>query len=125
MNRDLGIWTNEDCALVLIDYQRDQLESIRSETPADPSELHARWLARAAKAFDVPIVLSTIGVELGTNSPTHPAILAELEGIEPIDRSSTNSFESEAFPDAEAATGRRRLIFGALQTEVCLTCIGR
>jgi len=63
-------------------------------------ELHARWLARAAKAFDVPIVLSTIGVELGTTSPTHPAILAELEGIEPIDRSSTNSFESEAFRDA-------------------------
>jgi hypothetical protein len=43
-----------------------------------------------------------------------------LEGIEPIDRSSTNSFDSEAFRDAVAATGRRRLIFGALQTEVCL-----
>ena len=106
-------------------YQRDQLESIRSETPADPSELHARWLARAAKAFEVPIVLSTIGVESGTNDPTVPAIAAELEGIESIDRSSTNSFESEALRDAEAATGRRRLIFGALQTEVCLTCIGR
>jgi hypothetical protein len=72
----------------------------------------------------VPIVLSTIGVEPGTNSPTHPAI-AELESIEPIDRPSTNSFESEALRDAVAATGHRRLIFGALQTEVCLTCIGR
>ena len=68
---------------------------------------------------------STIGVEPGTNSETHPAIHAELEGIEPIGRPSTNSFESEAFRAAVAATGRRRLIFGALQTEVCLTCIGR
>jgi nicotinamidase-related amidase len=120
MNRDLGVWTNDDSALVLIDYQRDQFESIRSETPADLIELNTRWLARAAKAFDVPIVLSTIGVESGTNGPTQPAILAELEGIEPIDRSSTNSFDSDAFRAAVAATGRRRLIFGALQTEVCL-----
>ena len=65
MNRDLGVWTSEDCALVLIDYQKDQLESIRSETPAELIDLHARWLARAAKAFDVPIVLSTVGVGSG------------------------------------------------------------
>jgi nicotinamidase-related amidase len=121
MNRDLGVWTNEDCALVLIDYQPEQFESIRSETPADLIELHARWLAKAAKAFDVPIVLSTVGAESGRLSPTQPAILAELEGIEPIDRSSMNSFEDQAFRDAVAATGRKRLIFGALQTEVCLT----
>jgi nicotinamidase-related amidase len=121
MNRDLGVWTGDDCALVLVDYQPEQFESLRSETPADLIELHARWLARAAKAFDVPIVLSTVGVESGRLSPTQPAILAELDGIEPIDRSSMNSFEDQAFRDAVAATGRKRLIFGALQTEVCLT----
>jgi len=121
MNRNLGVWTAEDCALVLIDYQPPQFESIRSDTPTELIELNTRWLARAAKAFDVPIVLSTIGVESGTNGPTVPTILADLEGIEPIDRTSTDSFESKAFRDAVAATGRKRLIFGALQTEVCLT----
>src|SRR5690242_6430110 len=120
MNRDLGVWASEDSALVLIDYQPDQFESLRSETSAELIELNTRWLARAAKAFDVPIVLSTIGVESGINGPTRPAIAAELDGVEPIDRSSTNSFESDAFREAVAATGRRRLIFGALQTEVCL-----
>jgi nicotinamidase-related amidase len=121
MNRDLGVWTNEDCALVLIDYQPEQFASLRSETPEDLIELNTRWLARAAKAFDVPIVLSTVGVESGRLSPTQPAILAELDGIEPIDRSSMNSFEDQAFREAVAATGRKRLIFGALQTEVCLS----
>jgi nicotinamidase-related amidase len=121
MNRDLGVWTNEDSALVLIDYQPEQFESIRSDTPQDLIELNTRWLARAAKAFDVPIVLSTVGVASGRLSPTRPAIAAELEGIEPIDRSSMNSFEDQAFREAVAATGRNRLIFGALQTEVCLT----
>jgi len=120
MNRDLGVWTNEDTALVLIDYQKEQLESIRSETGADLIELHARWLARTAKAFDVPIVLSTVGVEYGFNSPTQPAILAEMPDVEAIDRSSMNSFEDQAFREAIEATGRKRLIFGALQTEVCL-----
>src|SRR6476619_3831985 len=121
MNRDLGVWTNEDCALVLIDYQKEQLESIRSETPSELVEFHARWLAKTAKAFDVPIVLSTVGVGYGFNSPTQPSLLAELPDHEPIDRSSMDAFEDEAFREAVEATGRKRLIFGALQTEVCLT----
>jgi nicotinamidase-related amidase len=123
MNRDLGVWTSEDCALVLIDYQKEQFESIRSETGAELIELHARWLARTAKAFDVPIVLSTVGVEYGINSPTEPAILAELPDIEPIDRSSMDAFEDPAFREAVEATGRNRLIIGALQAEVCLTFV--
>jgi nicotinamidase-related amidase len=120
MNKDLGVWTSEECALVLIDYQKEQLESIRSETPADLIELHVRFLVRTARAFGVPIVLSTVGVGYGFNSPTQPAILAELPDIEPIDRSSMDSFEDQAFREAVAATGRKRLIFGGLQTEVCL-----
>jgi len=120
MNRDLGVWRSEECALVLIDYQPEQFESVRSETPTDLIELHVRWLARTAKAFHIPIVLSTVGVESGRLSPTAPAIAAELEGVVPIDRTSMNAFEDQAFREAVAATGRKRLIFGALQTEVCL-----
>jgi hypothetical protein len=48
MNKDLGVWTNEDSALVLIDYQPEQFESIRSDTPQDLIELNTRWLGRAA-----------------------------------------------------------------------------
>jgi nicotinamidase-related amidase len=121
MNRELGVFTSEDCALVLIDYQPEQLESIRSDTAHDLIELHTRWLVRAAKAFHMPIVLSTVGVESGRLSPTLPAIADELEGVEPIDRTSMNSFEDRGFREAVAATGRKRLVFGALQTEVCLT----
>ena len=75
MTKDLGVWKAEDCALLLIDYQREMFEVIRSETNADMVELHARLLAKTAKAFDMPIVLSTVGVELGFNGPTLPSIL--------------------------------------------------
>lgn len=74
----LGVWTYDDCALVLIDYQKEMFQSIRSETSADLVELHARLLARTAKAFNLPIVLSTVGVQAGFNGPTRPSILAEL-----------------------------------------------
>ena len=39
MTKDLGVWTAEDCALVLIDYQNEMFEVIRSETPANLVEL--------------------------------------------------------------------------------------
>jgi nicotinamidase-related amidase len=120
MTRELGVWKAEDCALVLIDYQPAMVEVIRSETNADLVELHARLLAKTAKAFGMPIVLSTVGVNLGFNGPTVPSILEELDGVEPIDRTSMNAFEDQALSQAVAATGRKRLIIGALHTEICL-----
>jgi nicotinamidase-related amidase len=27
MKRDLGVWTSEDCALLLIDYQKEMFEA--------------------------------------------------------------------------------------------------
>ncbi len=121
MTKDLGVWTADDCALVLIDYQKEMFEVIRSETSADLVELHVRLLAKTAKAFDMPIVLSTVGVGYGFNGPTLPSILSELDGVEPIDRSSMNAFEDVAFREAVKATGRKRLIIGGLHTEICLT----
>jgi nicotinamidase-related amidase len=120
MTNELGVWTADDCALVLIDYQTEMMQVIRSETNTDLVELHVRLLARTAKAFAVPIVLSTVGVGYGFNGPTISSLLSELDGIEPIDRTSMNAFEDEAFRAAVAATGRKRLIIGGLHTEICL-----
>src|ERR1700691_6019857 len=104
MTKDLGVWTADDCALVLIDYQKEMFEVIRSETSADLVEMHVRLLAKTAKAFEMPIVLSTVGVGAGFNGPTLPSILSVLEGIEPIDRASMNAFEDGAFSDAVKST---------------------
>jgi nicotinamidase-related amidase len=121
MNRDLGVWTYENSALVLIDYQKEMFETIRSETSAELADLNVRLLARAAKAFNMPVVLSTVGVKYGINGPTHASILSDLPGVEPIDRTSMNAFEDRAFSDAVKKTGRKRLILGGLHTEICLT----
>jgi len=120
MNNELGVWTYEDCALVLIDYQKEIFDSIRSESKAELVELNVRLLARTAKAFAMPIVLSTVGVGAGINGPTLPSILSDLPGVQVIDRVTMNAFEDRAFREAVKKTGRKRLIFGGLHTEICL-----
>src|SRR5207244_11499066 len=95
MTNDLGVWTADDCAFVLIDYQKEMFEVIRSEPSADLVEMQVRLLAKTAKAFDMPIVLTTVGVGAGFNGPTLPSILSELAGIQAIDRFSMNACEDE------------------------------
>jgi len=50
-------------------------------------------LAKTAKSFGLPIAHSTVGVGFGSNGPTLPSVLSELDGVEPIDRASMNAFE--------------------------------
>ena len=79
-----------------------------------------RLLAKTAKAFGIPVVLSTVGVQMGVNGPTRASLLEELPGVTVIDRSSMNAWEDTAFRAAIESTGKKRLIFGALYTEICL-----
>ena len=120
MTTSRGVWKHEDAALILIDYQKEMFDSVRSETSAALIDLNVRLLIKAAKAFSMPVVLSTVGVEMGVNHPTRQSILDELPGIEVIDRSSMNAWEDRTFRDAVKKTDRKRLIFGALYTEICL-----
>jgi nicotinamidase-related amidase len=120
MTNATGVWKSEDVALVLIDYQEEMFEKIMSETTAEEIDLNVRLLMRAAKAFDIPVILSSVGVELGVNQPTRSSVKAELPEAAVIDRSSMNAWEDSAFLAAVKSTGKKKLIFGALYTEICL-----
>jgi nicotinamidase-related amidase len=121
MSKPKAVWTSEDVALILIDFQKEMFETVRSETRPEEIELNVRFLIRAAKALNIPIVLSTVGVEIGVNGPTRPAILDELSGVKVIDRTSMDAWEDSAFRAAVQKTRKKRLIFAALWTEICLT----
>lgn len=120
MSHSTGVWDAKDVALILIDYQKNLFDGVQSEISADLIELNVRFLIKAAQAFDIPIILSTVGVEMGANKPTIQTILDELPGIQVIDRSTMNSWDDPKFVEAVKKTGRRRLAFGALWTEICL-----
>ena len=111
--------TPENAALLVIDYQPPQINTLRS---MDPAQLIANVvaLAQTAKLFKLPMVLSTVGVKSGLNPDTVPAVKAAMDGAAWIDRTSINAWEDADFVKAVEATGRKKLIMGALWTEVCL-----
>jgi nicotinamidase-related amidase len=111
--------TPENCVVAIIDYQPVQVESVKS-MPHDELIDNAVRVARLARTFRVPIVLSTVNVKSGLNKPTIPELTSVLPTVEPIDRTTVNSWEDLDFKDAIEATGRKKLVMIALWTEVCL-----
>jgi nicotinamidase-related amidase len=111
--------TPQNAALVLIDYQPSQFATVRS-MDADLLRKNIVSTVRTAKAFGLPIVHSTVNVASGQQQPTVPELAALLEDDPPIDRTTVNSWEDTDFVAAVRATGRRKLVFCALWTEVCM-----
>lgn len=111
--------TPQNAALVIIDFQPVQVGSIQSR-PKRELVANITALARIAKLYELPVVLSTVNVKTGRNQPTIYQITNVLNGVETIDRTSINAWEDEDFVRAVKTTGRKKLIMAALWTEVCL-----
>jgi len=110
--------TGSNAALVVIDYQPSQIQAVTSihrEVLVD----NIVSVARLARTFDLPVVLSTINVANG-QGPTIPELRAVLSDSGEIDRTAINAWEEVEFRRAVEATGRKKLIMTALWTEVCL-----
>lgn len=111
--------TPKNAAVIIIDFQPVQVASIQSR-PKRELVANITALARTARLFELPVVLSTVNVKTGRNQPTIHQIAEELSGVEPFDRTAINAWEDEDFVQAVKATGRRKLVIAALWTEVCL-----
>ena len=111
--------TPENSAFVFIDYQPEQIAAVRS-MDHDELLMNAVSTVRAVKAFDVPVIHSTVNVASGQVGGTLPELAELLEDDPPLDRTTVNSWEDIEFVQAVHATGRRKLIFCALWTEVCM-----
>ena len=90
--------TPENSALLVIDYQPIQVHSI---TSMDRQKLveNISNVCRIAKGFNVPIVLTTVNVATGLNTPTIPQIKKVLPDQPEIDRTSINSWEDKDFQE--------------------------
>jgi hypothetical protein len=70
-------------------------------------------VARIAKLYGLPIVLSTVNVKSGASQPTVHQLADVPEGVEAFDRTTINAWEDEAFVSAVKATGRKSLLMAA------------
>jgi nicotinamidase-related amidase len=112
--------TPQNSALLIIDYQPTQVNSIKSMDQAKLVE-NIVTVAKTARAYGLPIVLSTVNVRTGVNKPTVAPLLEALGNIEALDRTTINAWEDVEFRRAVQATGRRKLVMTALWTEACLS----
>lgn len=106
-------------ALILIDHQPQMAFGVQS---IDRQQLKNNTvaLAKSAKIFNVPTILTSVETE-SFSGYIWPELLGVFPGQQPIERTSMNSWEDEAFITAVKATGRKKLVMAALWTEVCLT----
>lgn len=108
----------QNSALILIDHEPQMVFGVGS---MDRQILlnNVEALAKSAKVFNVPTVLTTVAAKSFSGS-----ILPEIQRVfpdqKPIDRTSMNSWEDENFVKAVKSTGRKKLVMAALWTEVCL-----
>ena len=110
--------TPQNAALVLIDFQPSQLRPVTS-IDHDLLVDNIVSVARLAKTFELPIVLSTVNVASGMK-PTLPGLKSVLSTSLEIDRSEINAWENGEFRHAVERTGRKKLVLAALWTEASL-----
>ena len=112
-----ALLTPDRSVLLLIDHQAFQFSNLHSHDPMLIVN-NVVALAKAAKAFKVPTILTTVTAERGGH------LLKGLQEVypmqKPIDRTTLNSWEDQHVVDAVKKTGRKQLVVAALWTEICL-----
>jgi nicotinamidase-related amidase len=116
-----GQFTPDNCALVLIDHQVGTLQFVHTMSP-ETSLQNAIMLAKAAKAYGMPVVLTT-SQEDHPQGPTAPALQEALPEAykNRVKRTGiVNAWADPNFSAAVRATERKKLIMAAVTTDICL-----
>src|SRR5687767_12942698 len=107
----------EDSVLVLIDHQPYQFANLHSHEPTMIVN-NVIGLAKTAKVFNVPTVLTTVLEERGGY------LIKGLQDVfpdqKPINRTLINTWEDPKVTDVVKKSGRRQLVMAGLYTEICL-----
>jgi nicotinamidase-related amidase len=112
-----ALLTPEESVVVLIDHQPFQFANLHSHEPTMIMN-NVIGLAKFAKAFNVPVILTTVLEDRGGK------IIKGLQDVfpdqTPINRTYINAWQDKRIVDLVKGTGRKKLILAALWTEMCL-----
>jgi nicotinamidase-related amidase len=112
-----ALLTPDNCVLLLIDHQAFQLADVNSHEPTMVIN-NVTALAKTAKAFNIPTILTTVNEERGG------LIVKTVQDVfpnqKPINRTFINAWEDKRVVDAVKKTGRKKLVIAALWSEMCL-----
>jgi nicotinamidase-related amidase len=113
-----GLLTPENCVVAIIDLQPQMLFGV-SNFDRQSVINNNLVLTKAARVFDVPAVLSTVETK-AFSGKMWPQIQAVFPGVEPIERSTMNSWDDESFVAAIKKSGRKKIVLAGLWTETCV-----
>ena len=112
-----ALLTPQNSVLILIDHQPFQFANLRNMDPTLVLN-NTIGLAKGAKAFGVPTILTTVVEDRGGRLPQ--ALQDVFPDQKPIDRTFINTWEDSRVVEIVKKTGRKKLVIAALWTEVCL-----
>jgi nicotinamidase-related amidase len=117
---DAGLITADNSALVFIDHQPQMSFGVASGIDRQLLVNNVLMLAKGAKDFGVPVILTTVETE-SFSGAMWPQLLDIFPNQKPIERTGMNSWDTPAFRDAIKATGKKNILLSGLWTEVCIT----
>ncbi|SEM57994.1 Nicotinamidase-related amidase [Stigmatella aurantiaca] len=112
-----ALLTPDNCVLLLIDHQPFQFAGLRSHDTQTIIN-NVVGLAKAAKLFGVPTLLTTVLEERGGY------LLKPLQDVfpeqKPLNRTFINTWQDSRAVDWVKKTGKKKIVMAALWTEICL-----
>ena len=115
---DKGLLTPDNCAVLFIDHQPQMFFGVANIDRQDLLN-NVLVLAKAAKIFRVPVILTAVESE-GFSGNITPQLLDLFPNQTPIERSSLNSWENKELVAAVKGTARNNFLIAALWSETCL-----
>lgn len=115
---DKGLLTPDNCAVVFIDLQSQLLGGVLSIGGGELLD-NVVLLAKAAKAFRVPVILTTVDFP-GLGGDLVPELVELFPGQERIVRTGMNAWNDPRFVSAVRRCGCRNFIVAGLWSETAL-----
>ena len=118
-NPKTEVLTPQNSQLIFIDHQPQMAFGVQS-IDRQTLKNNTVALAKAAKIFDVPTIITTVETE-SFSGHTYPELLAVFPNAPLLERTSMNSWDDQKVRDALKKNGRKKIIVAGLWTEVCNT----
>jgi nicotinamidase-related amidase len=107
----------QDSIVALIDHQPYQFANLHSHEPTVIVN-NVIALAKTAKAFDVPTILTSVIEDRG--GFIIKGLLDVFPEQKPINRTFINTWEDPSVTDIVRKSGRKQLLLAGLYTEICV-----
>src|SRR4029077_6483241 len=112
-----GLLTPDNCVVTLIDHQPQMLFGVSNTNFDRQSIINSTVaLAKAARVFDLPVVLSTVESKSFSGN-IWPQIKAVFPNQVPIERTSMDAWDDKNFVAAIEKSGRKKTVLDGLWTK--------